>query len=569
MSVPFELPPRTSVIRPLPFSRTNRLRTAVRAVGVASLVFAAGLAASSATVVHAQPPVEGTVTAQVPSAQEGVGELSSDDASDLFRVTGANAVIEDGAIIVRFNGRDETYVPGIGWLSGVGLEPPTMVGDDVLMSAGLLDALGIVLPRLEAIRTSGDAQLRVVLDVPDLDPSFVAGLAGAGVLAEGETLTLHLPALLLPAGEPEDLAGIEFQFRSDVDGTRVELTGPALSYEFFALADPTRVVIDVIPQRELNLPEVDRTLAPGVRYHRFNYMTSSGGSVVHVVSVAPGAGEFRVVGESRVPRTVRQLASGAAVALNAGYFDTANFGAIGYLLVDDGLLSLPSRNRASIAFGSGRTLIDRLSASVRLHTRFGLIDVGAITDGVGVVTTAGALAGRPDMGVLVVADGVVVENKIGPRQVPARGDAYAVVYPPSNRQLALLDTGDVVLLDTSIQPTAFDEARYAVEAGPLLLKGGRRDYEPSLEGFATGQRILDALTQQAAVGVAADGTTLLVVGETMRAEELIPLFLSLGAIDAMRLDSGSSTTLVLDGDVVNRSSERRVVSAIVFIPSAP
>jgi len=37
----------------------------------------------------------------------------------------------------------------------------------------------------------------------------------------------------------------------------------------------------------------------------------------------------------------------------------------------------------------------------------------------------------------------------------------------------------------------------------------------------------------------------------------------------MRLDSGSSTTLVVGGEVVNRRTERRVVSAIVFLPERP
>jgi len=499
-------------------------------------------------------------------AVPGAGPVAGAGAADLYRVTGASAAVEDGAIVVQFNGREETYVPGIGWLSGLGLEPPTLVGDEVLMPGSLIDALGIALPRLAGIRSSGESQLRVVLDVPALDPADLAGLAGTGVLAEGERLTLKLPALLLPAEEQEDLLGIEFQFLAVAGGTLLELAGPPLSYEYFVLTDPTRVVIDLVPQRELNLPEVDDSLAPGVRYHRFNFMTASGGSVVHVVSIEPGSGQFRVVGESHVPRTVTQLASGSSVALNAGYFDTGTFGAIGYLLVDDGLLSLPSRNRASIAFGTGAPLIDRLTASVKLHTKLGLIEVGNAGDGVAVVTTAGALAGRPDMGVLVVAQGVVVENKIGPRQVPTGGGAYALVYPPSNRRLALLDTGDVVLLDTSIEPAAFDNVHYAVEAGPLLLKDGRPAYDPTVEGFATGQRILDALTQQAAVGVTADGTTLLVVAETMKAEELVYLFMTLGASDAMRLDSGSSTTLVVDGRVVNRGSERRVVSAIVFIP---
>src|SRR5690606_24862675 len=231
-----------------------------------------------------------------------------------------------------------------------------------------------------------------------------------------------------------------------------------------------------------------------------------------------------------------------------------------YLLIDGGLLSLPSRNRASIAFSDGGAAIARLSASISLHTSLGRIEVGNIASGVGVLGTPGALAGRPDMGVLLVEDGVVVENKIGPRQVPTSGDAYALVYPPTNRQLALLDSGDRVFLDTRIEPSVFDQARYAVEAGPLLLKDGLPAYEPMLEGFATGQRILDGLTQQAAVGIGEDGSILLVVAETMRASELVGLFQSLGASDAMRLDSGSSTTLVIDNEVVNRSSARRVVS---------
>lgn len=538
---------------------TSSGHSTVRRVGARLLVVAFCCLAPSLV------PTGGWAAAQA----EATAAPTLPAAQDLYQVTGASAAVVDGAIVVRFNGREETYLPGIGWLSGLGLEPPTLVGDDVLMPASLLDALGIHLPRLEDVRTSGEAQLRIVLDVPAIDPAALAGLAGKGVLREGERLTLDLPAMLLPAEEQEDLLGIEFQFRSVADGTRLELAGPPLSYDYFVLADPTRVVIDLLPQRELNLPEVDETVAPGVRYHRFNFMTPSGGSVVHVVSIEQGTGQFRVVGESTVPRTVTQLASGSTVALNAGYFDTSTFSAIGYLLVDDGLLSLPSRNRASIAFGTGAPLIDRLTASVRLHTKLGLIEVGSVTNGVAVVTTAGVMAGRPDMGVLVVRDGVVVENKIGPRQVPKSGTGYALVYPPSNRSLALLDTGDVVLLDTSIEPAAFDAAHYAVEAGPLLLKHGRRSYEPTSEGFATGQRILDALTQQAAVGVTPAGTTLLVVGETMKAEELIDLFLTLGASDAMRLDSGSSTTLVVNGRVLNRGSERRVVSAIVFIPDRP
>ena len=495
--------------------------------------------------------------------------VSTADAQEatLFRLPGASARVNDDAIVVSYAGREETYVAGLGWLAGLNAAAPVVAGADVLLSDAALDLLGVDLPRVTAVRTSGQAEIRIVLDLAGLRSLDLEGLRGSGSVPADAPLVLTLPQLLLPAAPLEDVAGIELMFASAAGETSLSLMGPAFSYDYFPLPEPARLVIDVVPQRELGQPEIERQLAAGVSYRRFNYLTDSGGSLVHVVSVAPGSGEFRVVGESHVPRTVSQLASGAAVALNAGYFNTATFDAIGYLLIDGGLLSLPSRNRASIAFSSSGASIARLTAAIDLHTSLGLIEVGDLSSGVAVLSTPGALAGRPDMGVLLVRDGIVVENKIGPRQVPEARGSYALVYPPDNRRLALLDSGDRVFLDTSIEPAIFNQARYAVEAGPLLLAAGQPAYEPAIEGFATGQRILDALTQQAAVGITADGTILLVVAETMRADELIDLFQSLGAADAMRLDSGSSTTLVIDGDAVNRSSQRRVVSAIVFLPN--
>ncbi len=81
-----------------------------------------------------------------------------------------------------------------------------------------------------------------------------------------------------------------------------------------------------------------------------------------------------------------------------------------------------------------------------------------------------------------------------------------------------------------------------------------------------GQRILDAYTQQAAIGLGEDGAVYFVVAEAMNAAGLVPLLISLGIRDAMRLDSGSSTMLLADGQLLNRAQERRVVSAIVFLP---
>lgn len=503
--------------------------------------------------------------AALPSGLAQVDAPASD--GPYYRLPGASTTLTDDAVTIRYGAFHETYVAGLGWLSGIEADPPVVRQGEVLINSSLLDALGVSAPRLSDLRTSGAAEVRIVLDLEGIDAQALDGLRRSGSVPAGEALTVLLPPLLLPELSPEDVGGVAVDVTPVEGGTRLAAVGPAFSYQLFPLSNPTRLVLDVVPERDLTpVAERVREVAPGVTYRRFTVRTASGGSVVHLVSIEPNAGELRVVGESHVARTTSELASGALVALNAGYFDTTTFAAIGYLVIDHGLLSLPSRNRASIGFGYGHPpVIDRLDVQVRLHTDRGTIDVGStVAGGVDVVRTAGTYAGSGSRGVLIVQGGVVRENKVGPRRVPEGG--YALVYPPGNRQLALLDEGDRVRLDTLIDPPLFGQARYAVEAGPLLVKDGRPAYEPERERFATGQRILDGLTQQAAVGVTPSGTTLLLVAETMRAAELVPLFISLGADSAMRLDSGGSTTLVIDGKAVNRSSERRVVSAIVLVP---
>ncbi len=483
-----------------------------------------------------------------------------------YRVPGVQVTVAADAITVVHGPYHETYVAGLGWLSNMDADPPVLLGGEVLLNASVLDALEIREPRLEGIRYSGSVEVRIVLDMPQLNATALAGLRTGGSKNPGSALVLDLPAMLLPVAAPEDVSGLELELVASGSGVQLRLTGPAFDYAVFPLENPTRLVIDITPQRDLSqLVQVEREVAPGVTYRKYRVITASGPSVVHLVSIAPGSGEFRVVGESRVPRTVTQLGNGALIALNAGYFDTSTYAAIGLLKVDHGLLSLPSRGRASVAFSpAGAPLIDRLDADVLLYTSRGTLHVGtANSGGVSVARTPGAL---PAQGVLVVQNGIVIENKIGPRLVPA--DGFALAYPATDRDLALLDTGDSVALDTNLRPTGFEAAQYAVEAGPLLVQDGVAAYDPTKEGFVTGQRILDGLTQQAAVGVMPDGTTLLVVAETMRAADLVQLFLSLGVDRAMRFDSGSSTTLLVAGEVMNRTSERKVVSAVVFIVGA-
>lgn len=486
----------------------------------------------------------------------------------LYRLPGASVSVGDGAVTLSYGGTTLTYVQGLGWLGNVQADPPKVTDGSVLVDGTILDALGVRLPRLSDVRFGGDGQVRIVLDISGVSPSDLSGLRFEGDVARGNPLSLHLPPMLLPAGSPDPYEGLDVSVDPEPGGVRADVSGPAFHYRVFPLSNPSRLVVDVTPRTRADLPEIRRTLAPGVIYHRFNAPSSSGSSVVHVISVVPGDAELRVVGTSGQGHRLSDLTAGAVAGINAGYFDPDTFAPVGLLRVDYGLLSLPTAARAAVALGPNGAAIARLSqAHLSLQVGGSNVDVGKSgSDGVWLATAAGALVGSPTLGVITAQRGVVVGNMVGPRSVPQSG--FALVYPPDKRALARVDAGAEVALHLNLQPKVFAASPYAVEAGPMLVQNGQAAYDPTQEGFARGQRILDAVTQQSAIGIMPDGTILLVVAERMRAADLVPLFLQLGARSAMRLDSGSSATLVADGKPVNRSSERKVVSAIVVRPKS-
>jgi hypothetical protein len=526
------------------------------------------------------------------------------------------------AVTFHGPGLTDTYVFGFGWLGGTDLEAPQLSGGVLSVSPQLHAALqGEAQPAaafvpaapaparpftspspqpprtplpsqappvrtpqqplmVEAVRFGGSNQVRIVLDLPSGGSALaLAGLAGSGRSETGSPLVLQLPGLLPPREATWSHRDVTLRFMQAGGVTQLELAGPPFAYEAFVLADPVRFVIDIIPlsvpaftagpaasaHAPAHSPGTSRQLQPGITYRQFRAPNGVGQSAVHLLEIAPGAGEFRVVGTSEVSRTLSELADGALAAINAGYFNTSTFEAIGLLRVDHGVRTLPTLNRASIGFGPEGTRIARVSALARISSAGRLLLHEPLVSGqLEVHRRAGSRAGSASQGVITVSNGRVTANRVGPLTVPA--DGFALVYAPETRALALLDPGEPLAFEAVFEPASFDAVRYAVEAGPLLVDHGRPAFVPELERFQRGQRILDEYTSQSAIGVKADGTVLMVIADNMRAEDLVPLFLSLDAWQAMRLDSGGSATLYADGKVLNRSAQRRIVSAIVLVP---
>ena len=442
-------------------------------------------------------------------------------------------------------------------------------------------------------------------------------------------LELVLPRALLPLGLPEEVYGLALDLNTTSIMTKLNLGGEGdvpFLYRVFSLSNPTRLVIDLeiekmeevltfeaetpdtlnespartnpslvnpfssLSPSEQNEAELDRqdnlqnqqgvneawtaqpleaplVLHPGVTQKRMTYPTRIGQSRVDIIEIAPGYGEFRVVGESFVPRTLSELSDGGLAAINASYFDTSNTNTIGLLEIDNTLLSLPTRNRAGIGFGLGAPVIDRIQATVKLNINGQMRRFSGDQAAIQIYTAQGQQVGSPKQGAIVVQRDRVLMNKVGPRRVPNGG--MVIAYGPDLRELALVDTGDRVSVTADLLPSAFNFVNYAVEAGPLLVADGRAAYEPGLEAFSPKPLSnVNRPASRAAIGLKPDGTVMFVTATNMTARDLVPLFLSLGAERALQMDSGGSSTLFAAGEVINRppSSQRKIATAVVYVP---
>lgn len=97
--------------------------------------------------------------------------------------------------------------------------------------------------------------------------------------------------------------------------------------------------------------------------------------------------------------------------------------------------------------------------------------------------------------------------------------------------------------------------KFAVSAGPTLLRNGAADVAPSDEGFR--DRGLYGSRMRAAMGVTPDNKLILLTSrEPVTLNELAGIFKALGAVDAVNLDGGSSTALYHEGKVISRPSRQ-------------
>lgn len=441
----------------------------------------------------------------------------------------------------------------------------------LLFAIGLLCA--VVAARADGVQldvrySSAPGKVRVVLDLPQ------AVKYADQSTAKQIRIALDLPlAAALPEIALADPAVSSITVTPDANGTALLAISldKTRKYSVFTLGPqdekPNRLVVDIIKRFR---KEETRSLSPAITYTRLEQQTDDRYQVVHFVEIDtrdPKVSLSVTAAQDERERVNAMVArTGAVLGVNGGYFMQSTR-PVGLLKADGQILSMPIWGRTAAAFpktgvpvfgnprgvwrvtlpdGTTRDLPDAFDASVLdpvpgavVYRGSQFTQVPANPAGLNVLLQNGRVALRSSEMVPLVPGDLAL--RLTGAEVAALDSVLAV---------------DAAVTATPVLAPSWEEFSTAVGAGPRLLRDGKLAISGQDERFKSD--ILQGRHARTGLGSTVRGTVVLVVVEAPCAygggatlEDLAGLLKSKGAVDAMNLDGGGSSTLAIGNTAVN------------------
>lgn len=339
------------------------------------------------------------------------------------------------------------------------------------------------------------------------------------------------------------------------------------------LNNPNRILIEL---RQDALIERDITWTKGLRW-RQQYITLNNSRFPVVwLTLNPGSSlNLRPIwanltgmkGIDSLTKTVDNCQCLAAI--NGGYFNRNNLLPLGAIRRDGKWFSGPILNRGAIAWNdAGQTKIARLSLKETLITSSGqrldceLLNTGYVKAGIARYTPEWGESYTPLTANEIV---IIVENNSVKQHIESTNTTTAIPLPKNGYLLTLrsfrsalssFSVGTSITIESQTTPSDFNLFPHILGGGPLLLQNGQVVVDAVAEGFNTW--FADQSAIRSSVGITPKGEWLIatvhnrVGGVGAKLTEMALLMQQLGATDALNLDGGSSTSLVLGGQLLNR-----------------
>jgi hypothetical protein len=370
--------------------------------------------------------------------------------------------------------------------------------------------------------------------------------------------------------------------------TRIRLSlSNGMQPRIWSLAKPDRIVIDIRPD---SLVERSVLWAPGLRWRQQTLTLGSNQVPVTWLELDPRQPGLSLrpilpnlssmMGIAPLAQTAQQ--SQATAAINGGFFNRIRQLPLGAIRLDGRWLSGPILNRGAIAWdAAGNFAFNRLTLQETLTTSTGQrLPITHLNSG---YIQAGIARYTPDWGatytslsdnelVLSVQNNLILSQqllaKAGGVGVPIPTNGYLLVLRSNQSVAPALSPGTQLQLESSTDPPPVNRYPYVLGAGPLLIQNSQIVVDPKIEGFSNA--FATETAPRSAIAQTNTGQILLVTaynklnGDALNLTEMAQILQQLGAINALNLDGGSSTTLYLGGQVIDRppNSAARVHNGI-------
>ncbi|QLE52427.1 phosphodiester glycosidase family protein [Nostoc sp. C057] len=360
--------------------------------------------------------------------------------------------------------------------------------------------------------------------------------------------------------------------------TIISLSVPfGLSPQVKTIANPNRLIIDIRPDP---LEERDITWAPGLRWRQ--HYVNLGTERFPVVWLEVNPRKFGLTlkpmwaspdglgGTAPLIQTAQRYL--AVAGINGGYFNRNNRLPLGAIRRDSQWLSGPILNRGAIAWNdSGQFYFDRLTLEETLITANNqrlpilFLNSGYVQSGIARYTPVWGATYTPltdNEIILVVQKDQITQQlpggKVGGTAVPIPQDGYLLTLRANSVSAASqLPIGSAVRISSSTTPTDFSRYPHIIGAGPLLIQNRQIVLDAKAEKFSNAFIAEKAI--RSGICTTATGTLMIAAvhnraggyGPTLA--EHAQLMQQMGCVDALNLDGGSSTSLYLGGQLLDRS----------------
>ena len=434
---------------------------------------------------------------------------------------------------------------------------------------------------------------RIVIDLDKSTPWQVSEQPGEAVI----TLDAKIDLAVLQQFSPRSgnrLQSIKVEQSGDRTLIRVSLPDYLRPY-VWSLNNPNRLLIDVRPDF---IAERDIQWAPGVRWRQ--QMVSLGVARFPVifleidprqsgVSLKPILGNAEVTGTTPL-MTIAQR-NQAAAAINGGFFNRNTQMPLGAIRSDNQWISSPILNRGAIGWNSsGESMVGHLSlletatlAPTDLPSKqFPILSLNSGFVGAGICRYTRAWGANYtsilDNEVLVtVRNQQVIDQRraaVAGQTIPIPADGYLLVVRANAEIAKALAIGTSIQINTATQPAAFEQYPEVIGAGPLLMQNHQIVLNAEAEEFSAAF-VQQSAPRSAIATTAARNLVLVTIHDRVDGlgpslAEMAQLMQQMGFVDALNLDGGSSTTLYLGGQLLDRpsSTAARVHNGIgVFVRS--